>query len=212
MLFLIFTFTKQGALITPLTNRDHSYPSLHFAHHGGDTHVTVYLKTYCVVRTDFHAVETSHAPGIVDVPAHYLYALRAAYLLALHAVDAFVGINLDMIESVVAEASQCRPYRAYHGAESAPRQQGEDHEQQQGDYPGNNAHGDPHPQRQPYRSHPRRMKRSTDILHDVPRLYRKRHQRHSRHKAEQIDDEEMIPELNRLPIRVGTTQRTDVSA
>lgn len=79
------------------------------------------------------------------MPAHHLYALRTAYLLALHAVDAFIGIDLDMIECVIAEASQCRPYRAYHGAESAPRQQGEDHEQQQGDYPCNNAHGDPTP-------------------------------------------------------------------
>ena len=131
-LFLIFTFTKRGSLITPLTNRDHSYPSLHFAYHGGDTHGAVCLKTYCIIRTDFHAVETSHTPGIVNVPAHHLYALRTAYLLALHAVDAFIGIDLDMIECVIAEASQCRPYRAYHGAESAPRQQGEDHEQQQG--------------------------------------------------------------------------------
>ena len=65
------------------------------------------------------AIETSDTARIVNYTGSNLDALTPAYILTLHAADALVGVNLYVIEGIIAETSEGRAQRTYIGAETA---------------------------------------------------------------------------------------------
>ncbi len=58
----------------------------------------VELETYGIVGANAQTIETSHTSRIIYHSTSHFHTLRFAHFLTFHTIDAFVGIDLNVIE------------------------------------------------------------------------------------------------------------------